>query len=231
MNRSIALVGRMGAGKSTVALQMRLRGYAHHSWAQGVRDIFSMAYDKITPENYAEVKERLYTVEWRGGPALLTGRELLQRIGTDAMREQIDRNFWIKAGLGRLEPTDEAGGGRPVVNDDTRFLNEAAALRERGFMIVRIVRNNIRPVGGEHPSEVEQEQIEPDLTVFNFGSKDDLARQINRLIPWYCPQCGHPDGEESKGYVGSVHYEREGAYTGAWWCRACNAEEMAGPCR
>lgn len=231
MNRSIALVGNLGSGKSTVALQMRLRGYVQHSWAQGVRDIFSMAYDQITPENYADIKQRVYTVRRPGieGYVHVSGRELLQRIGTEAMRDQIDLDFWIRAGLGRIDALNDDGGQRPIVNDDTRFLNEAEALRDRGFLIVRIIRND-GPQYSTHPSEVEQGQIVADLTLYNFGSKDDLARTVNGAIPWFCAQCGHPDGEESKGYFGSVHSERTFS-DGYWWCDECNADDLTGPCR
>jgi hypothetical protein len=174
MKRSIALVGRLGSGKSTVAGILAEQGYVRHSWAQGVRDIFSMAYDTITPENYADIKERVYTVKFHGGETKESGRVILQRIGTEAMREQIDLDFWIKAGVKRL--TD-----KPTVNDDTRFLNEAAALRERGFLIVRIVRPSLGESTDMHPSEVEQASILSDYTIYNVGSIDGLRYALNNL--------------------------------------------------
>lgn len=216
MNPSVAFVGHLGSGKSTAAGILTRRGYVRHSWAQGVRDIFSMAYDTITPENYADIKSRVYTVNHMLGEAQVTGRVLLQRIGTEAMREAIDKDFWIKAGVKRLTP-------EPTVNDDTRFLNEAAALRERGFMIVRIVRSGFGGNDDPHPSEVEQDSIQADRTVYNNGSIEGLIQTLYDAIPYFCKQCSHPDG---RGFA-SVHYERQGY----WWCGSCNVEEMAGPCR
>lgn len=169
---NIALVGRLGSGKSTAAAELVELGWARHSWADGVRDIFSMAFEQITPENYADIKARHYPVIEGGVPQTRTGRELLQRIGTDALRNNVDEDFWIKAGLRRL--TDHR-----TVNDDTRFLNEAAALRERGFTIVRIVRPVV--TGGSiaiHPSETEQERIVVDHTIINDGTVDALKAGI-----------------------------------------------------
>lgn len=179
---SVALVGHLGSGKSTAAKVLHDEfGHDRHSWAQGVRDIFSMAYDQITPENYADIKERVYTVSeyvdetsGRVMPVTYTGRELLQRIGTEAMRGQIDQDFWIKAGVKRL-------GRYHTVNDDTRFLNEAAALRERGFMIVRVVRLDVWS-NDTHPSEVEQNQIEADVTIYNNAGIEEFAKVVKNLI-------------------------------------------------
>lgn len=185
---NIALVGKLGSGKTTAAGILVASGATRHSWAQPVRDIFSMAYDTITPENYAEVKQRVYTVMEAGyaqvdgftrmvpRPVERTGRELLQQIGTEAMRACVDQDFWIKAGLRRLEGVQE-----PIVNDDTRFLNEAAALRERGFKIVRITRPG-GPTGSPHASELEQDGIEVDATVANDGTVDDLREALANLI-------------------------------------------------
>jgi hypothetical protein len=154
----------MGAGKSTIASELvESYGYRHHSWAAPLRDLFAMAFDPdaLDPQRYPKVKARQYEVRLRDGQLIQrSGRELLQRIGTDAMRDNVDADFWIKTGLRRL---DEGG---PWVNDDTRFLNEAQVLRERGFLIIRLVRPGLGDTGA-HPSETEQEQIIPDLVVYN----------------------------------------------------------------
>ncbi len=166
MRPNIALVGRAGAGKSTIAafLTNVLNGYGYrrHSWAAPVRAIFAMAYgdDVLDPGFYPHVKESRFAVTGPTGPEYRTGRELLQRIGTEAIRENVDRDFWIKAGIRSL-----AGPG-PFVNDDTRFPNEAAALERMGWWVVRVERPGLGDTGG-HPSETEQAGIEVDLVVIN----------------------------------------------------------------
>lgn len=176
---NIAFVGKLGSGKSTAARMLEKDGWVRHSWAEPVRYIFGMAFEPITPENYATVKAKKYDVSYDGLPTTMTGRELLQRIGTEAMREQVDQDFWLKCGLRSIEDSNSVGAF--VVNDDTRFLNEADALRKLGFRIVRIVRPGQEDTG-THPSEVEQEHIFTDRTIWNDGSIEELNRQVRMLV-------------------------------------------------
>jgi len=167
---SVAFVGLQGSGKSTLAsLLVAQYGYIKHSWAAPVREIFSMAYEEIRPENYLEIKGKLYEVSnVDGTKSMLTGGELLQKIGTEALRDQVDQDFWIKAGVKRIWRNQ-------VCNDDTRFINEAQALRSRGWVIVRVtapadirkqrIKGAYRNEG--HISEVEQSKIAEDYTIVN----------------------------------------------------------------
>jgi len=130
---SIALMGRRCAGKTTIAqLLAKCEGFEHHSWAAPVRELFALAYDYdvLDPERYAEVKARPYVIHRAGKLMQVTGLDLLQRIGTEGIRDQVDEDFWVKAGVRCLRPNVR------YVNDDTRFENEARALRVRGWAII-----------------------------------------------------------------------------------------------
>lgn len=182
MKPSIALVGKQGSGKSTLAKTLvEQHFYVAHSWAQPVRQIFEMAYGEIT--DYPAMKAQLFEVATKDGTALRTGRELLQLIGTEALRNQVDQQFWIKAGLRRIWRGDK------MVNDDTRFQNEALALRQHGWLIIRVEADEdtrLRRLGGfaaqtaGHSSETELEGIEVDFTVDSSGtySPSELASDI-----------------------------------------------------
>lgn len=171
---SVALVGQQGSGKSTIAaLLVKHHGYLRHSWADGVRHVFEMAYETITPSNYAEIKARKYPTKIQlpiGGTLIVqrTGGELLQLIGAEALRQQVDQDFWIKVGIRTLFRDQ-------MCNDDTRYLNEAEALRNRGWVIVRVnAPTEIRKarLGGafrpeDHSSETEQQFIAADYDIDN----------------------------------------------------------------
>ena len=168
---NIALIGKMGSGKSTIAqLLIEIYGYQKMSWAQPVKDIASLAYGPVD-------KATGYEVELPDGtPAVRTGRDILQRIGTDAMRDQVDRSFWIRAGTRRIEARPDIHW----VNDDTRFPNEADALARRGWVIVRVElpddvrfsRMGRRPTAEElnHPSETSIDEIPVHIKLWNTTS-------------------------------------------------------------
>lgn len=171
---SVALVGQQGSGKSTIAsLLVKEHGYLKHSWADGVRHVFEMAFDTITPQTYPSIKAKLYDCKVRmpdGTDSTIkrTGGELLQLIGADALRNQVDQDFWIKVGVRQLFRDQ-------MVNDDTRYINEAETLRNRGWVIVRLTApesTRRTRLGGafrpeNHSSETEQWNIAEDYTLPN----------------------------------------------------------------
>lgn len=187
---SIALIGRMGSGKSTIAqLLTDLYGYTKMSWAQPVKDIAALAYGPVD-------KGQGYEVELPNGKsAVRSGRELLQRIGTDALREQVDRSFWIRAGIRRIEARPDI----VWVNDDTRFPNEADALARRGWYIVRVdlpedlrrerlleAHGQIDEAALNHPSETGIDDIQHHIRLWNTGSPlqttETLMQTLAKLV-------------------------------------------------
>ena len=105
----IALVGKMGSGKTTLAnkLASRLDDCVVISIASKLKDI---AKDLFNMKN--------------------KDRRLLQLIGMK-MRE-IDEDVWIKYTLNNLPPN------KNIIIDDCRFVNEARMLRRNGWILVKI---------------------------------------------------------------------------------------------
>jgi len=98
-------------------------------------------------------------------------RLMLQWLGTEFAREYVGPDdFWINLFRTRVQKVENAGGS--VVCDDVRFPNEAARLREMGFLIVKVNRDEIArqkslriagDVGANHPSETSVNLIDADI--------------------------------------------------------------------
>lgn len=181
---NVAILGRHGSGKTTLAVELMRKGYTRFSWADPVKEIARWAYGHVD-------KAGLYTVRRGREEIAVTGRDILQRIGTDAIREKVDADFWIKAGIRRIDAMDGPDyDGDPIrwVNDDTRFPNEVEALRSRGFLIVWIAVPDVtridrlgagyNPVADLHPSETSVGARDADITVNGLMLPSEIAEQV-----------------------------------------------------
>lgn len=125
--RNVALFGQMAAGKSTIAAALVDAGYHRMSFAAPLKNVAALAYGKVEKSGKYEI-----TSSDGGGSSLISGREILQRVGQSIKSH--DRDFWLRCFL-----RDASNyGDTPLVVDDGRFLFERDALRAYGWLIVGI---------------------------------------------------------------------------------------------
>jgi len=97
------------------------------------------------------------------------GRQWLQWLGTDLIRKR-DADFWVRLLLRKLRTMQRDN----VVVDDVRFRNEAYALRQVGFKLIRIEtseatrRRRAQALGAVLVPEREGHPSETDLDEFLF---------------------------------------------------------------
>lgn len=135
--------------------------------------------------------------EMVGRDRFYTVRELLQRLGTEAMRNQIHANVWINALFSDYTPQGEqipwngeslkevvAKGFRPYPNwiiTDVRFPNEAEAIKKRGGIVIRLERGV--PSGIEHFSETALDDYDGFYTkIENNGSIEELTHKLKEVL-------------------------------------------------
>lgn len=182
----IGIVGRKRHGKDTVGAYLEDdHGFHVTAFAlplkRACRDIFGLSAEQVYGDQKEEVDPR-----WK-----LTPRFILQKFGTEVGRA-IHPQTWIKATLDRAEGD--------VAITDVRFVNEAAAIRDRGGYLIKVIRPSkmtraqllhaqvaqwsslaARALAwwqGEHPSEAEVDLIEADYTIINDGTLSDLQREV-----------------------------------------------------
>lgn len=85
-------------------------------------------------------------------PKHVTGRYLLQTLGTDWARKLITEDIWMLMLRERLVK-DMKERGSPMVVDDLRFTNEAQMIRELGGEVWELHRRKFEPANDNHASE------------------------------------------------------------------------------
>jgi energy-coupling factor transporter ATP-binding protein EcfA2 len=114
----------------------------------------------------------------------LTGRQLLQKVGTECFREVIGTTVWIDIMQRTLDQLKYAGTTGAIISD-LRFLNEAKFLTDHGATIIKMTGRD-SGVPATHQSESEIDQIIAPYNVHNTGSYAalmdilaDLCRHLN----------------------------------------------------
>lgn len=115
----------------------------------------------------------------------MTVREFLQRIGTDGLRDGLHANTWINALMADYEgiydiDTDCTTWPNWVVTD-TRFPNEAQAIKDAGGIVIRIDRPGVKPIN-PHPSETALDDWNFDYKVANVSDIFALSHTIKQIL-------------------------------------------------
>ena len=133
-----------------------------------------------------------------------TIRQLLQIMGTEALREQIHPNIHVAALFADYKPQHEPStidklDNRVLGNShikysnwiitDCRFPNEAQAIKDRGGIIVRINRplnDNIdkalKGIISTHPSETSLDNYSFNYTIDNSGTIEELIQKVKEIL-------------------------------------------------
>lgn len=162
----IGLTGAKFSGKSSVARELAAKhGFLELSFATPLKQVCNLLFG--FSDEQLEDHELKEAVDPRWG---FSPRYAMQRLGTNAIRENFGKDFWIK----RLAHQLPAQGN--VVITDVRFDNEAEFVRSNHGYVVKIARSGLAQ--DDHLSE---SGIDPSLvscTVLNDSSVEDLAQRV-----------------------------------------------------
>ncbi len=185
--QDIALIGKMGSGKDTVAQYLvKHYGYTRIAFADPVREMaldidpwMLCDSDEFFGVSAVRLSELVDRVGWdRAKREYPEVRRVLQQCGT-AVRKH-DRDYWFRIARDKLWDARN----HPVVFTDTRFINEAFGLHRLGIPLVRVVRP--AACGGEaaqqHVSETELDDWSERYTLTNDGTPAELGEAIETML-------------------------------------------------
>lgn len=139
-----------GSGKTTIARIFEGEGFVRLPFAEPVKQMAAALLEGlgIEPE---QVHNYLYVDRAALIPVLeVSGRRLLQTLGTEWGRRQIHPEIWVRHWQRRVQLCRAAG--QRVVVDDIRFPNEADAVCQLGGQVWLVDRPGVEYHGG-HASE------------------------------------------------------------------------------
>lgn len=175
----IGICGKAGAGKDTIGDYLVEKfAFKKISLADPikrlVKDVFALddhtVYDRIAREQPLE-----RWPEW-------TVRKLLQFIGTELFRMQIDDSIWVKSLWYKIQDDRENN----YVVSDIRFANELDYFRkiseEGGFYCIKVVRPGQNGMVGIQGHASESYDLDGDFLINNDETIENLYNKIDNLM-------------------------------------------------
>lgn len=175
----IGITGKAGSGKDVVAREIQKLN-PENNWqvkrfSGKVKEVASIIIGcRVTKFESHDFKKKHLT------QFNMTVRELLQKIGTECMRDNLHPDVWVLALFSEYNESEDQNW----IVTDVRFRNEAQAIKDRSGIIIRLTRNWDSP--DQHPSEKEVEGIKPDFIIDNKNqtlkqTKQEVKKLINEL--------------------------------------------------
>lgn len=123
------------SGKDTIANRLvDKHQFRRVSWADSLKEAARIIFGWTDEHLYGRLKERVDPY-WGFSP-----RWALQTLGTEACRNNIHQQIWVKSAWLRIEKIRDENPGVGIVVPDVRFPNEADFIREKGGYLWKVNR-------------------------------------------------------------------------------------------
>ena len=191
----ISITGKIGSGKDTIA-DIIMQYTPYHDWEikkfAGKLKVIAEILSGVPKINFEdqEFKKQDMGPEWG-----MTYRDLLQKLGTEAMRNGLHENVWVNALMSDYTPAHYAVGALETelseesavypnwLITDTRFPNELESAKAHNGITIKVVRDSGNTIGTTHASETALDDYTKwDYVVDNNGSFEDLKTQVFSIL-------------------------------------------------
>jgi len=181
------IIGKIDSGKTTLAKYFTNHGYTEYTFADPIKQ-FAVSIGFEQHEVFGTQEEKLMVNKTYN----ISGREFLQKFGTDVCREKLTQSIpnmnlnglglWARVMEAKLQKNTK------IVISDGRFEDEAELVKKYNGVIIRIHRECDSDYGGhsaqieKHVSEVAMDNITADIIINNSGTLDDLRIIVNNIM-------------------------------------------------
>ena len=203
--RLIGISGKIGAGKDTVGVIIRQLAITNNGADWDIRKfagklkIVASLLTGISIEKFEdqEFKKTILGPEWgketKSNPLnaiepfkditfveMMSVRDLLQKLGTEAMRNGLHQNTWVNALFADFKEDMH------WIVTDMRFPNEYKAIKDKGGITIRVNRpghgTSMTDLASAHPSETALDGFEFDYTINNDGDLEKLISLVREIL-------------------------------------------------
>jgi len=160
-------------------------GWEIKKWAGKLKQISSLLTG-IPVEKFEdqEFKKTNLGPEWN-----MTVRDFLQKIGTEGLRTGLHENTWVNALMAdyKLSVVGFTSLGEDFYSEpnwiitDTRFPNEAQAIKDAGGIVIRVDRPGVKAIN-DHPSEVGLDNWDFDHKIMNGSDMTSLLFSVGGML-------------------------------------------------
>jgi hypothetical protein len=155
-------------------------------WAGKLKQVASFL-TSISVEKFEdqEFKKTNLNTEWSLNNSPMSVRDFLQKMGTDGLRNGLHPNVWVNALMADYKAIDYNDDEQPELPNwvitDTRFINEAIAIKNAGGIVIRIDRPGVKPINN-HPSEIELDNWNFDYKIANVSDLIALKASVLTIL-------------------------------------------------
>lgn len=197
----IGISGKIGSGKDTLARAILYNASKTVSGDRYYVDAQEWIDNFISESNISSWEIRKYGEKLKQIASMLTGiprekfedqqfkstelgpewdsmtvREFLQKLGNDALRFKLHQAVWTNALFSEFTPESN------WIISDMRYPNEAECIKEKGGIVVRIVRPSNPYPESTHISETALDDYKFDYEIKNEGTIEDLVIKAGALL-------------------------------------------------
>lgn len=196
----IGLTGKKQSGKDTAAdYLVQHRGFTKLAFASKLK---AMLYDinpvvsadvvfdemtKVVDTRFVYLQEVVDAYGWDRAKILCPEvRRMLQRVGTDGVRNHISKWTWVEKLEDELIPMLRKDPNRRVVISDVRMPEEQEFVHAHGGVILRIELDSQRDDESENGMHESEAGVPYDyLITNNFGDPQEMYHQLEKLVRKY----------------------------------------------